>query len=147
MPTAPDDALPITGRVRIPRSELELRATRAGGPGGQHVNTSSTRIELRWNVQGSVALTDAQRALVLQRLGPRLTSDGTLRLVSSEHRSQAQNRVAAEARLVALLRAALVPPVPRRPTRPTRGSVERRLDAKRQQGQRKRDRGWRSGED
>jgi ribosome-associated protein len=141
--TTADDALVISGRVRIPRRELELRATRAGGPGGQHVNTTATRIELRWNPLTSAALSEEQRALVAERLAPRLQADGTLRLVASEHRSQAQNRTAAEARLVALLRAALVRPIPRRATRPTRGSVERRLDEKREQGARKRDRRWR----
>lgn len=141
--TPPDDALVISGRVRIPRHELAWRATRAGGPGGQHVNTSATRVELRWNPLTSTALSEPQRALVAERLAPRLQADGTLRLVASEHRSQAQNRDAAEARLVALLRASLVRPVPRKATRPTRGSVERRLDAKREQGARKRDRRWR----
>ncbi len=122
-----------------------MRATRAGGPGGQHVNTSSTRVEITWNVRASVALTTAQRARALLALASRLDSDGVLRVVASDTRSQLQNRALAEERLAALVRQALVVPRPRKKTRPTRASVERRLDAKKRSGARKRDR--RAGSD
>jgi ribosome-associated protein len=97
-------------------------------------------VELSWNVAASRALDEAQRARLLHALRSRLTADGTLRVVASERRSQAQNREAAEGRLAATVRRALVVPKKRRPTRPTRASVERRLDAKRRRGERKRQR-------
>jgi ribosome-associated protein len=134
---APGDALPVTRHLAIPRAELETKATRAGGPGGQHVNTSSTRIELRWNVRASRALDDALRDRLLERLATRLDADGTLRIVASEHRSQRQNRDAAEARLAALVRAATAVPKRRKPTKPTRASVARRIEGKRRQSEKK----------
>jgi ribosome-associated protein len=141
--SAPDDALPVARGFAIPRGELEVRATRAGGPGGQHVNTSSTRIELRWNPSSSravAALGEELRAHLLARLAPRADADGLVRIVASEHRSQRQNREAAEARLVGLVAQALVVPKRRKPTKPTRASVARRLDGKRRQSEKKRDR-------
>lgn len=145
LPSAPaDDALlPVTRAFAIPRAELEARATRAGGPGGQHVNTSSTRVELRWNARHSravAALGDERRAHLLARLAPRADADGTVRVVASEHRSQRQNREAAEARLAGLVAQALVVPKHRKPTKPTRASVARRLDGKKRQSDKKRDR-------
>jgi ribosome-associated protein len=134
-PDAPRDVLVVSSAVRIPRSELEVRATRSGGPGGQHVNTSSTRIELRWQPATSVALTDAQRERVLPVLASRLDSEGWLRVTSSEHRSQLKNREAAEARLVMWLKAALVVPKTRRATKPTRTSQVKRLEAKSQRSE------------
>jgi len=139
-----DDSLPINDRVAIPRSELGVRATRAGGPGGQHVNTSSTRIELTWNVPASAALGDADKGRVLRALVSRVDSDGTLRVVASDTRSQRQNRELAEQRLAALVRRALVVPRVRKKTRPTRASVERRLTEKKRAGAKKRDRKNRS---
>ena len=136
----PDDALPVNASLAIPRHELEARASRAGGPGGQHVNTSSTRVELRWNVEQSSALTDEQRERLRERLSSRLDGAGYVRVVASEHRSQRQNRDAAEARLADLVRRALVVPKVRRPTKPTRASKERRLEAKRRKSSKKRDR-------
>ncbi|HUX33694.1 MAG TPA: alternative ribosome rescue aminoacyl-tRNA hydrolase ArfB [Gemmatimonadaceae bacterium] len=130
----------VSASLSIPRHELAVRASRAGGAGGQHVNTSSTRVELEWNVARSRALSDAQRERLSRALASRLTADGTLRVVASERRSQTQNREAAEGRLAALVRRALVVPKRRRPTRPTRASVERRLDDKRRRGERKRKR-------
>lgn len=127
--------------LTIPRRELTLRVSRAGGAGGQHVNTSSTRVEVAWDLARSAAVTDEQRARLTRALGGRLAGDGVLRVVASERRSQAQNREAAEARLAALVRRALVVPKRRKATRPTRASVERRLEAKRRRGERKRDRG------
>jgi len=140
---AADDAIPVTRSFAIPRAELDVKATRAGGPGGQHVNTSSTRIELRWNVHVSravAALGDDLRAHLLERLAVRADADGTVRIVASEHRSQRQNREAAEARLAGMVAQALVIPKRRKPTRPTRASVARRLEGKRKQSDKKRDR-------
>ena len=139
-PTPADDAIVVNARVRIPRTELDVRATRAGGPGGQHVNTSSTRIELRWNVRTTQALDEERRARVLEKLAGRLDGEGAIRIVASEHRSQRQNREAAEARLAMLVRDALVVPKVRRATRPTRSSVRERLDTKRKAGEKKRQR-------
>ena len=131
------DALPVTPHLAIPRAELDVKATRAGGPGGQHVNTSSTRIELRWNVRTSQALDEALRERLLERLANRLDADGAVRVVASEYRSQRQNRDAAEARLAALVRTATVVAKRRKPTKPTRASVARRVEGKRRQGEKK----------
>jgi len=128
----PRDVLIVSGSVRIPRTELEMRATRSGGPGGQHVNTSSTKIELRWQPAASVALSEAQRARLLAALESKLDTEGWLRLTASEHRSQLQNKEAAEARLVALIKGALVVPKVRRATKPTYTSKVKRLESKSQ---------------
>jgi ribosome-associated protein len=139
------DDLFVRDGIVIPRDELTIRATRAGGPGGQHVNTSATRIEVVWNVARTRALTEDQRRLVLSRLAPRVDADGDLRVVAADSRSQRQNRTAAESRLAAIVARALVVPKRRRPTRPTAASVRQRLDAKRRRAdtkqQRRRDPG------
>jgi ribosome-associated protein len=135
-----DDALEVGPALAIPRDELTVRATRSGGAGGQHVNTSSTRIELLWNPTTSRALDDAQRARLLEQLAARLDTEGNVRVVSSETRSQLQNRERAELRLVELVRRALVVPKRRRPTKPSRAAKEKRLDEKRKQGEKKRER-------
>jgi ribosome-associated protein len=132
--------LNVTSRLAIRRTELSYRASRAGGPGGQHVNTSSTRIELLWDLNGSTAIDDEQRGRLRIKLGPRLDSDGKVRVVASNHRSQKQNRLAAEERLVALVRHALIVPKKRRPTKPTRAAKERRLADKKRQAEKKRER-------
>jgi ribosome-associated protein len=134
------DDLRVDDGLVIPRGELTARATRAGGPGGQHVNTSSTRIELVWNVHESRALTDEQRERLLARLGARLDADGALRVVASASRSQLQNRRAAEERLAELVRRALVRRRKRIATRPSRAAVERRLEAKKKRSHKKRNR-------
>ena len=134
------DALVVDPTVAIPRAELEVRATRAGGPGGQHVNTSSTRIELRWNVRTTRALDDARRDHVLARLASRLDGEGAVRVVASEFRSQRQNREAAEERLVELVRKALVVPKRRKATKPSRAAKAKRLDEKRKHSEKKRHR-------
>ena len=121
--------------MRIPRTELEVRATRSGGPGGQHVNTSSTKIELRWQPGTSIALSDVQRDRVTTALQSKLDTEGWLRLTASEHRSQLQNREAAEARLVALVKGALVVPKKRRATKPTFTSKVKRLESKSQRSE------------
>lgn len=114
----------------IPLNELTFHATRAGGPGGQHVNTSSTRVELWWNALASPSLTDAERALLVESLGHRLDGEGWLRLVSSATRSQYKNREAVTERFQRLVAAALVPPKRRRRTKPPRAAAERRLEQK-----------------
>ena len=128
----PRDVLIVNAHVRIPRTELDVRATRSGGPGGQHVNTSSTKIELRWQPASSVALSEVQRERLLANLAGKLDTDGWLRLTASEHRSQLQNRDAAEARLVAMIKGALVVPKVRRATKPTYTSKVKRLESKSQ---------------
>jgi ribosome-associated protein len=140
------DALGVTDSVSIPRSELTVRATRSGGPGGQHVNTSSTRIEITWDVARTGALTDEERTRVLSRLGARVSEDGTVRVVASDSRSQRQNRERAEERLVDLIRRALAVAKPRKRTRVPKGAVEARLERKRRRGERKRSRRW-TGDD
>lgn len=125
------DDLRITPRLVIPGDELQLRASRSSGPGGQSVNTTSSRIELRWDITVSRALDDAQRTLLLERLASRVTDGGVLILHGSEHRSQHRNREAVLARLRTIVAEAIAPPRPRRATRPTRASERRRIDTKR----------------
>ena len=137
------DGIRVNEQVVIPRDELVARASRSGGAGGQHVNTSSTRIELVWNVQASRALTDDQRQRVMQKLSSRLDGDGNLRIVASDRRSQRQNRESAEARMADLVREALVVPKKRRPTKPSRAAKQARLDSKRRLSEKKRERRWR----
>lgn len=137
---ADERTIRVNGSLQIPRGELETRATRSGGPGGQHVNTSSTRVEVAWNVRSSVALTAAQRERILVALASRLDSAGLLHVVSSDTRSQRQNRALAEARLAELVRRALVVPKARKRTRPTRAAVEKRLAGKKLQSRKKEDR-------
>lgn len=137
-------------RVRsalIGEAELSWRFSRSSGPGGQSVNTSDTRAELIFDVAGSASLGPVLRGRALERLAGRLT-DGVLTVTASEHRSQLRNREAAEQRLVQILTEATAPPPPsRRPTRPTRGSTERRLDAKRRRSGVKRLRRSRGGDE
>jgi ribosome-associated protein len=132
-----DSRIVITPEVAIPITELEFRASRSGGPGGQHVNTSSTRIELWWNAARSPSLTAAQRHQVLSRLESRLTEDGELRIVASETRSQARNKALTVERFQELLARALAVRKRRKPTKPSRAARERRLAAKRRQSERK----------
>jgi ribosome-associated protein len=125
-----DGRIPLGRGVVIAASELELRTSRSSGPGGQGVNTTDSKVELRWDVRRSPALSDTQRTLLEERLGHRLTADGVLVLQGSEHRSQHRNREAVIARLQTLVGDALTPQRPRRATRPSRSSQQRRLDAK-----------------
>lgn len=135
-----EHGLELSGGRNIPGSELNYKASRAGGAGGQHVNTSSTRIELMWNVRSTTALDDAGRFLVETRLASRIDGEGFIRVVSSARRSQMQNREAAEARLVELVNGALVVHKRRKPTKPTRGAREARLSEKKKRGDTKRGR-------
>ena len=143
MPT--EDGLALSGSKVIPRAELTYRASRAGGAGGQHVNTSSTRIELLWNVRSTAVLSPEEVIRLEVKLASRIDSDGWIRIVSSERRSQLRNREAAEIRLVELVKEALVVAKKRRPTKPTKGSKEARLSGKKKRGETKRQR--RGGDD
>jgi len=137
------DGVRVNESVVIPRDELVARASRSGGAGGQHVNTSSTRVEIVWNVAASRALTDAQRERVMQKLSSRLDGERNLRVVASDRRSQRQNRETAEDRMADLVRQALVVPKKRRPTKPGRAAKQARLDSKRRLSEKKRERRWR----
>lgn len=132
--------LNIAPDVAVPRSELEYRASRSSGPGGQHVNTASTRIELLWNLDESRVLSDEQRARLRTRLASRLDSMGNIRVVASTRRSQQQNKQAAEERLAALVRHALHVPKRRRPTKRPKAANERRLSQKKRRAEVKRER-------
>ncbi len=144
----PDDAWLSAGHsLRIPRAEVSYRATRAGGPGGQHVNPSSPRIELWWSLSESTAPTEDQRALLRERLGRRLDAEGWLRLVEAGSRSQLRNREAVTKRFTTLLAQALRPRKIRRPTRIPKAEKQRRLEAKRQRAAVKRLRGRVQGDE
>jgi ribosome-associated protein len=136
----PDEGLPLTGARWIPRSELTYRASRAGGAGGQHVNTSSTRIELLWNVQTTQALTDDERTRVLTKLTSRIDGEGFIRVVSSARRSQLQNREAADEKLAELVSNALAVQKKRKATKPSKGAKEARLTDKKKRGETKKQR-------
>lgn len=128
---ADDNLLEITPELRLPMAELEYRASRSGGPGGQHVNTSSTRIELWWDVAGSPSLSPEQRAQLLERLGPRLDTRGRLRLVSSGSRSQLRNREDVTQRFQSVVAAALQVRKKRKATKPSQATKSARVEAKR----------------
>ncbi len=136
---ADGDLLEIGAASGLPMAELEFRFSRAGGPGGQHVNTSSTRVELVFDLERSPTLTDAERSRARRRLGARLDGEGRLRLVAQDERSQLRNRQLAVQRFVEAMREALAPPPPpRRPTRPSRAAKARRVEGKKRTGQVKR---------
>jgi len=121
--------LHVTPTLIIPDHELDERFVRASGPGGQNVNKVSTAVELRFNVAASPLAEDV-KARLIALAGKKMTTDGVLLIDSREHRTQAQNRTAARARLVALLRQAARRPKPRKKTKPTQAARERRLVAK-----------------
>lgn len=128
----------------VPAAELSYHFSRSGGPGGQHVNTTASQVELRWDIAASPCLTDAIKALLREKLVSYVDSKGVLHLVSSEARSQLQNRQAVTTRLKALLYEALRPPKKRIATRPTFSSQQNRLDTKRRQKDKKQSRRWKS---
>ena len=133
-------ALAVSRSVTIPAHELRWRFSRSSGPGGQSVNTSDSRVELSWDVVNSTALGPIQRNRALNRLATRLV-DGVVTVTSSEQRSQLQNRERAEARLALLVREAIAPPPrTRRPTKPSRGAVEKRIASKKRRSETKRQR-------
>jgi ribosome-associated protein len=128
----------VSRSVVVPERELRWRFSRSSGPGGQSVNTADSRVELSLDVSRTTALGPVRRARALERLSDRLV-DGVLTVTASEHRQQLRNREAALERMAEILKAAIAPPPPkRRPTRPTKGSVERRLAGKRRRAQTKR---------
>jgi ribosome-associated protein len=123
--------LRVNEQVAIPLDEIELRASRSSGPGGQHANVTASRIEAVFDVEASESLDDYHRALLLRKLGERVTA------VAQDARSQARNRELALERLAEKLAAGLRRPKPRRPTRPSRAARERRLEQKRRRSERK----------
>ncbi|MGB0113531.1 MAG: alternative ribosome rescue aminoacyl-tRNA hydrolase ArfB [Ilumatobacteraceae bacterium] len=129
-----DDRLVVTDSVRVPRHELDVRFAASGGPGGQHANKTATRAELTFDVQTSAAFNDSQRRRVIDKLG------SVVRISADSERSQLRNRAVAEERLAEKLRGALHVPRRRRATKPTRGSQRRRVDAKKQRSETKRQR-------
>ncbi|MBK7875038.1 MAG: aminoacyl-tRNA hydrolase [Planctomycetes bacterium] len=132
------EPLEIRPGVVIPEWELRPEFSRASGPGGQNVNKVETRAVLRFDVARSTAFRPEQRARLLERLASRLTNQGELLVACTEHRSQERNLAGARERLATILRAALHVDAPRRPSRPTRGSVRRRLEQKRKRSGTKR---------
>ena len=133
-------SLEVAFDLRLPLAELEFRASRSGGPGGQHVNTSSTRVELWWDVANSPTLSDEQRRRLLDRLATRLDGNGRLRVVAGGTRSQLRNREEATERLRQMVAAALMVPKARKRTRPSRAAKAVRLEDKRRRAAVKRDR-------
>jgi ribosome-associated protein len=132
--------LEVSPDLRVPLVELEFRASRSGGPGGQHVNTSSTRVEVTWDIAGSPALSEEQRQRLLVRLASRLDGTGRIRLVSSSTRSQLRNREDVTERLREVVAQALVVPKARKRTRTPRAAKAARLESKRRRAATKRDR-------
>jgi ribosome-associated protein len=129
----------------VPEGELTWRFSRSSGPGGQHVNTTDTRVELIWSLADTAALSPAQKELAATRLAGRLV-DGTITIASSQYRSQHRNREAARVRLEELVADAIVPPRTRHRTKPSRAAKQRRLDGKKRRSEVKQGRGSRSWE-
>lgn len=132
--------LVINERLTIPAAELEISFSRSGGPGGQNVNKVESKVEVRWNPSRSAALVGSDREWLLERLQNRLTAAGDLLVTSSKTRDQAKNRFDALDKMEHLIRRAMFKPKRRRPTKPSRGAVERRLQDKKQASERKRSR-------
>lgn len=139
--------LDVTDSLRIPDSELHFETSRSSGPGGQHVNKTETRVTLLFDVALSPSLTEEQRHTLRSRLATRINREGVLRVVSQQYRSQDANREAAVERFVELVRNALKRRTPRKRTRATKASKERRLQSKKERSALKRVRGARSSED
>lgn len=138
--TAARNLLAVNESLSIPRTELDVRVSRSSGAGGQHVNKTSSRVEIFWNIAGSRAVSEEQRARLREKLASRLTTEGSIRVVASDMRSQSRNRELAEERLADLVRRALVIPRKRRATKPTRAAKEARLESKKRHSTKKRDR-------
>lgn len=131
----------VTDRLEIDERHLDERFVRASGPGGQHVNKVATAVELRFDVDRATTLTGEVKQRLRALAGNRMTADGVLLIDARRHRTQARNREDARARLADLIRQALVPPRRRRKTRPSRASVEKRIDSKKRRAETKRGRG------
>jgi ribosome-associated protein len=140
LPATSEKVLTVNDSLSIPRSELDVRVSRSSGAGGQHVNKTSSRVEIFWNIPGSRALTEEQRARLLDKLSSRLTTEGSIRVVASDMRSQSRNRDIAEERLSELVRRALMVPRKRKATKPTRAAREARLESKKLHSNKKRTR-------
>jgi ribosome-associated protein len=136
----PADAIHVNESLLIPRAELDVRASRSSGAGGQHVNKTSSRVEISWNIARSAVLTDDQRDRLLSRLSSRISEDGAIRVVASDTRSQLRNRDTAEKRLAETIAKALIVAKKRKPTRRPRAANEARLSEKKKHSERKRDR-------
>lgn len=136
----PDDDIKVNDDLSIPRSEIETRATRSSGAGGQHVNKTASRIEITWNVRTSRSLTGDQRERLLAKLESRLSEQGEIRIVASDTRSQLRNREHAEKRLAGLIARSLTVRKKRKPTRRPRAANEARLTEKKKHSEKKRDR-------
>jgi ribosome-associated protein len=132
--------IPVDDNLAIPDEEVTFATSRSGGPGGQNVNKLETRVTVRFDLAGSNALSEDQKARLRERLATRITRDGVLQVTSQRHRSQSMNREAAVERFAELLRENLREEPPRRKTRPSRAAKARRMDDKRRQSQRKRQR-------
>jgi len=128
---------PVEPPFELPAAELVTRVSRSSGAGGQHVNKTSSRVEISWNVRESRALTPEQRERLLEQLVSRLSADGSVRVVASDTRSQLRNRELAEARLTELVRRALLIPKKRKATRPSRAAQKARLETKRRHSRKK----------
>ena len=139
-PRASENLLAVNDSLSIPRNELDVRVSRASGAGGQHVNKTSSRVEIFWNIAASRALNDEQRSRLLDKLSSRLTTEGSIRVVASDMRSQSRNPDLAEERLTELVRHALIVPRKRKATRPTRAAKEARLETKKRHSNKKQQR-------
>jgi len=143
---SPTDGIRITDSLIIPRAELETRTSRASGPGGQHVNKTSSRVEIAWNISRSLSLSDEQRERLMSRLASRLSEGGSIRVVAGDTRSQLRNRQAAERRLAETIARGLAVPKKRKPTRRPRSADEARLTSKKKHSDKKRERQRRTPE-
>ncbi len=141
------EPLPITPSLVIPAADISYAFSRSSGPGGQHVNTTDSRVQLRFDLQGTAALGEPVKQRIRQNHGSRLTRDGALLLSCGRHREQPRNLAEVRQRLVQLIRDCLQAPRPRRPTRPSQGARRRRLENKRRRSQLKRSRGPVRGDD
>ena len=138
--SSPTEGIEVNADLVIPRSELEFRTSRSSGAGGQHVNKTSSRVEISWNIAQSKALSNEQRELLIAKLPSRISEEGAIRVVASDTRSQLRNRETAERRLGETIARALVVQKKRRPTRRPRAANEARLTEKKKHSDKKRDR-------